>query len=946
MLDYPLYSYIGEHFIIPVSLSIITDVLSRIYDDKYKSTNEKKKIKQIIRRSVEDALPRSISGNIISQLVDTIYCELPDYSIKIVEKSLRSRLKEWADVEYKINYAETSKNISFNIANRFYEEPTLRSIISVSALRNVLETVEFTKNEISILNKRFTDLQLTLDAVMKMCEKQVSVAENMSKNAFRITEEYQSYFSKELFLEKIQPDQRIACLKDVYIQNGYEVLDLYKTDIDTDLFGFVNEFVNGNILAKYYPTLYSTSSDILKLLFIKGQPGSGKSSLFYALAHYKTHFIDFFPGISFYFVRLIELYTTVDKTPSTHPLNDVFEYLSLSTPKEKSVIVLDGLDEICAMTKFDSGVYCENLVKDLCINTKIKVILTTRLNYVNISHKNNKNVFNIQLMPLSEDDLEKWTDAYFNIHPTLNDSKKLAKQNIDYLRKMKSEDNIRDIVAIPLLFYMIVASSINIQQIESIGQLYDKVFDEMQSRRYNESEFAYIQGHAFNTLLRDSLPRQIARAIATLMYKNNDLLISVNSNELKKSIDNLSKEHRLNKKGKEHLEKLFPITFYYKKSNDVVEFAHKSIMEFFAAEQLFYEFISCKEELLQYITAYMLDPVVSGEILSFFTYFWNSHKDRTEIIDHYAKTIKNEFKQITSSQNDISIAKARYSFETGYILFKIYWFFISEILKQNDFINDILKDDYYAIFLTKIFSVQISDVSSFFTNPSYAWRFSSIKNFGGLFICCSLSPGAIFDNVSFHNCSFAYSSISNVSFKNSELDGVTFQMCELTDVQFINGKSTSDCIFVNCETAGMIIFGKPKTDLLIMGLKENLNYVFDECRIMNISISNMNLNRIDFKDSQFFDKTPMVLENVILPWKIYAGLERRVCFEFRGEIIIDFMGYDLTDEMKRDMFTDEIRKGVNWTLMKTVRAEAIQKYTGVKMDQILAATDTMFSFLV
>ncbi len=897
-----------ENIILPIGLSLIESVVKQTYDNRTAYTKEKKKLEKILRKAVDNALPKNTDPRIAVQLMDEIIKELPNYSTAIISRACEKIVSEWPDAEYYIKAKDVANSISISLSVSFYETPEFRSIIALNGINQIEKQIERIARRFDSIEERINHIPKTIEDFVRSGKR----IQRISQNSMEIAEKYQSFFSKELFLERNQPDNKIAFLKDVYIENEYTPLDLYKTEIDVSLMGFIEEFANDNVLRKHYKTLYATDTGILKLLIVKGHPGSGKSSLFYALAYRKTHEVDFLPEIDFYFVKLIELYSTVDSKPSTAPLSDIVKYLGLPFPKNNCVFVLDGLDEICALTGFDSGAYCKNLARQACERKNVKVILTTRLNYVNVPHKDNKNVFNIQLKPLSNAALRKWINSYFGIHTELIEEKKLALLNIDYIENYvenKSED-IKEIVAIPLLFYMIVATSINIQLIESVGHLYDMVFSELKSRNYNDNVASHIQNHASNDLLRNELPRRVAMSIATIMYKNNNPLVAIKSKELEKSIEALKEEYRLNKKEKENLEKLFPITFYYKKRDDVVEFAHKSIMEFFAAEQLFADFCACDSDLLDYVVKYMAEPVVWGEIISFFSYFWNTRKD-DRVATHYAKTIEEDFKKITSPEYALQVRGSSYSYEANYLLFKILWCLAHDILKLTDQLNSILEENYYSTYLGNILSVKGTEVSSFFDQAVHPWNFSEIQtshiSVEGGNLC-----GVVFDNIEMGLLEFSKTLLYKASFRHIIAGCVSFKLCEINDSTFGDSDGLTRFEFTNCLMNRVTLLTEKESDIidlefvrdLIRGKEEV--YDFSGSLLSDVSFNSISFNKARFRRSNI---KGIRLEKVLISLNQFSSFSEKGVLLYAKDIILDLRGYKLHyDEKNERIVRDEDEK--------------------------------------
>lgn len=855
--------YITENFIIPITITIATEISEKITKGVTAGVKEKKQLERVIKKAVDISLPKTIDKKVKTSIADRISLAFNSSIEFDVKKILSDTRKEFPEELSSINSYEVEMNISYNLTNLIIATPDLRLLIDYKTMERVLIISQKNDENLRKIALKIDNCQELFLETMGKLSSYIDMINNMSRNSKEILDEYQNYFSKPLFLEKNMADGKEVFLKDVYIENSFIMLDFNsKKESRKGLFKFINDFVNDKLLAKNYSTSYSVNSKDIKVLFVKGQPGSGKSSLFYALAHYKTHDIDFLPDKYFYFVKLVECFSNSEEQGFLNPLSKIMNYLNIDNLDKFSVFVLDGLDEICTLKGFDSQSFCERLIVE-CFHKKCKCIITTRLNYINISHLDNKNVISIQLHELSASDLNEWMNKYFLIHNSLTKEKEIAKKNVEYM--IKNEDKrISDIFAVPLLFYMIIATSIDIQEIDSIGELYDKVFDELRSRKYNDNRIASYQVHGILRLFKEDMARKIAMEIATIMYKHNDLLIKINSSELRDSINAISDEYMLDDNEKEEIEKLYPITFFYKQEHDVVEFAHKSIMEFFAANHLYLQFISFDGTLSEYIEKYMLEPIITGEIMSFFMYFWKKgqqDKIKKRLSD---KILQDNFDKKVKHSTGISAGGTVYKYEDSYVFFKIYWFFLREVLAID---TELIKKVFFAndgitSFFYNILSVRILETSSFFDNSQFPWDFSKIDLI----------------EASFHYCD-----LGRALFKHSHIENGEFKYCNLCGAKFIINSPFS-CNFTNCS----LYSAEFMSDYKSREKQSRTKIDFSFCDLSNVEFSNINLCEIKFSFCGFSNiKLNTVLTNLetiitLLP-SVIEMKNVNICFEKGSE---------------------------------------------------------------
>lgn len=688
-----------------------------------------------------------------------------------------------------------------------------------------------------------------------------------------VQDSFKDCFLNSLFLENKMPDNKKVTLKDVYIPNSFYVLDPSLDDTHTehtDIVEFIYDFIIGGINSTKYLSKYDFNTRFIKVLFIKGLPGSGKSSLFYYFAYNKAYDSSFFCNYDFYFIKLIEIYEHFSGNLSTNnPLDDIKRYIGISKfDSDKTVIMLDGLDEICVAKDIDISAYCSNLI-DAATYQNIRIIITTRLNYINIRHADNKNVLNIQLINLTPEQLNTWSERYFDVHNTFIEEKSCAEKNIDYLSKNK-EEKLVDIFAVPLLFYMIVVSKIDISRVNSIGELYDAVFLELQNRNYDEAEEDWLQKPRVSKRIPQKLARQIAIEISYMMYKQNVLLIKIKSKELQAAISKAtSLMPNIREDDKKNIESLFPMTFFYKESVDVVEFAHKSIMEFFTAEKIYQEAISFEGDFDAFIQAFMIDPIISNEVLDFFLYF--AHKDNFAVLKDKYPNILESFKRMVYERRVFECQNASCCIEAQIIVFKIYWFFIRKVFNEkSSSINILLDYPFMRKYITCSLSVSVSDTIPFLDVDSNPYDFSGLTFASYDFISCKLTrcsfdhSGLVFtkfhssdlsyasfeDTIisgAFDNCVMKYSKIKLHELGSGEIARVIFSRCDFYEALI------HDCDISYCAFISTVCMNQTRFENVTMSKNQFVDFVEQEAYFSNITVilSTQDISHINNDQSRY-----------------------------------------------------------------------------------------------
>ncbi len=796
--------------VLSIGQEIVMDVVKDIYADVTLSFRLEKDLKKAITKAVKKELPYEKDSKIIEAISNDIFIACTEeeiYNLKLPE-IIEKTLLEHGD--YNKNPKLLARGIAASLPMEIIKSRELNALInSKLAFESLVKNKEIL-DELGIIKKNIQnskfDNQETREILIYLMEISKGLIDNEKKMEFNnkfIPEKYKEYFYNKLFLEDNIKDKEEALLKDVYIKPHFLIMDLERSNenyIGDNIIKFIEDFVGVKRRDNSYRPIFNFKNKFITTLFIKGHPGSGKSSLFYYLAYMKSHESEFLTDYKMFFIKLIELYKENNNVLSEkNPLKDIETHLDLEDKSfNNTVLVLDGLDEICAAKDINIYEYCSHLIESTFKYRNFKIIITTRLNYINIDYKENKNVLNIRLQNWTISDLKQWTDKFFDIHKECDDLAKVAITNIQYLADTKNEEMLT-ILAVPLLFYMITAIGLDLNKLESIGQLYDKVFDELYVRNYSENVNVGLQKCGIIKAIPKKVSRQIAMEIAYKMYQENELLLKVNSEELKQAIENaLANEEiiEIDMFYKRQIEKLFPITFFYKEVYDVVEFAHKSIMEFFCAEKLFYMFKNQSESINEFILHNMVENVISIEVLQFFIYFLKKEIVNTE---KYKKDILVAFKRLVNNGEQLTqINQKAYGFEISKLVFKIYWIFMKDILNCDmEDINEILSNDYMNSYLKGVLSLRDSNNLPFINNEIYKWNFSDCRFSKYNFSYVDINHAYLKD-VKLIDCIFVGANLSNCELVNVQIDGfINFSYADLTNVMISDVVSKNGKVFFN-----------------------------------------------------------------------------------------------------------------------------------------------------
>lgn len=387
------------------------------------------------------------------------------------------------------------------------------------------------------------------------------------------TEDYLKAYNEPLFLESQLKDGNAALLSDVYIPADYKDQTGKRRSIRDLLFDY--------FYGKALPTEGARS------VMIMGKPGSGKSSF---ISYIGTQILEKMPGKTFFVVRLRNMLS--EQINNNDPLSGLLEYIGIDQHAlHNSILILDGLDEICALYRnTDFRNYLTKLLQNLTQVKNCKLVVTSRTGYFSLDDRIKRFFMIVQIENWENKELERWSEAYIKKHPGLRQT---VLDNTKHLEEDACDK--KEIFAVPILFYMANARSELLSKHQSICSLYDAVLKEvMDDRNYDP---AYNMPN--QELISPQLARQICIEIAFSMFRKGRLNYSSDDPFLEPSEVDLAlgeatevcseKPVPLNEETKNRIKSVYALTFYYNKSDDnhnAVEFAHRTIAEYFTSEKI------------------------------------------------------------------------------------------------------------------------------------------------------------------------------------------------------------------------------------------------------------------------------------------------------------------------------------------------------------------------
>ncbi|MCF2218976.1 hypothetical protein H9Q08_06640 [Chryseobacterium sp. PS-8] len=443
------------------------------------------------------------------------------------------------------------------------------------------------------------------------------------------------------YTSRLQPEVEAAkeTLQDLYIEPNFTVFrkniikDIpqnynFESIGENNIHKFINDYFFKNLK---HPELKSN----YKMLFLLGQPGQGKTSFSYkVVSDYITSSFGL-PEIPIFFVKIRDL---VAKDFINSPFEVLFKKFSsnFNFEKEKGILILDGLDEA-----YMSGGISDNDLRNLYDrlnkdgSENLKIILTSRKNYVNLNDACVDNSLVIELANFTNKQVIDYKNKFLKFYPNNQFIKKLdAIINEDKKNKYK---HIQELIRQPVIVYFIALANIDVERLNSKAAIYSKIFSSLSERswdkRKGQLDFVNktLPKQKYQYLLRDFI-----RNIAFEIYQSPNLYITVSKLSsleatkifVKKCFEEsfVSNEDNFKK-----VTKYLLISFYFQESKNsivetAIEFFHNSLWEYLTAEYIWEKFkdlFLTKDRYDEYVTIdikeyfHLLDKIIGIKELSY-----------------------------------------------------------------------------------------------------------------------------------------------------------------------------------------------------------------------------------------------------------------------------------------------------------------------------------------
>lgn len=574
--------------------------------------------------------------------------------------------------------------------------------------------------------------------------------------------EYINNFQKKMFWGR----NTETSLENLYVWNSYcigESLTEYQ-----DLENLFCAFLDDNI-DEFLSEKNAYQYDSIHTIFIQGYPGCGKTSLVTKLTslyakYYSNKYKIYLINMAKFSYRQISLENIANK------LNISLQQL------QGCILILDSLDEALKNVN-NMQEPLENLVEDL-YDLDCKSIITCRSNLIE------ENIFRhclgVSLLGFRKIEAKEWLYNYYSVNEDFNVYE--WKKRIDII-----DNNISKIVFIPLILYICVVRDINIDNVKSIGQLYDILFD----MKYGQVAIPPYRKRTNHKSEEWSQLRELTTKISILMYQRG--IVTINE------IQQISLETNM-------LEKYFGLDFYVEQTGFEVKFVHSSIWQYFVAERLYKIIVMYEEQkdtkkiMSDFSNIFVMNNSLDEMILTFLNYFMCRDAWRAQNIEDYINLLMGISDYCFTQKGD--------KFEWIATFFREIFKIITLIIKKNfhymlrDIFPKVIVDKYRSLLIKYTNTADISPIVSLkeyrlvechldgvnlaYTNlMGCVIRNSSFRN------ACfkkALLKGTYADCCDFLGTDFQYADLKNIDFSNSILCGCNFRYSRLNGANFSNTK--------------------------------------------------------------------------------------------------------------------------------------------------------------
>ncbi len=526
---------------------------------------------------------KDLSESVIENVITTIVCTFDKNSKETVEKLILTMANHDEFVNYltsKTFLDENSEeyNIYINIIKCLVED-----MYQLEILKNLIMCFSETEREILLFNGQNNILKQLGDS-NRQISKQISEIKNLIEAYNSINqgltlskenkivddnEEFIGQYKDSLFLEaNINDDDYVANLESVYVEP---------------------KCTGSSLLSDKLKSWRNQSKEKLnkrtKVLLLYGKAGIGKSSLTSYIITEKILGEECHSLV----LRKNENINLLNHRKAWESVKQCFKCDDDNTYKNK-VLILDGLDEVCVLKKdFNGKLFVENL-RDVSPRG-VKILITSRNHegyFEEIKPDNNLEIENIVW---TSAEINQWCEKYCEVHKNNLRIDNWCKNFIKQYKALASEDKRKDIFCTPIILYICCVKEIDISKHDSVAGIYDEAFHYIGNREHGKT--GRTNDLKENDEEQFKINWQYTKELAFQMFLNNSLEAALSGTFVKKAYERTAElMEKENTEIKPQLAKYFAVFHFVSKNNEGIEFAHKTVGEYFTAVKIYEDYIN------------------------------------------------------------------------------------------------------------------------------------------------------------------------------------------------------------------------------------------------------------------------------------------------------------------------------------------------------------------
>ena len=596
-----------------------------------------------------------------------------------------------------------------------------------------------------------------------------------------------------------------------------------------------------------------------KLLFVYGAAGVGKTSLvtkiisdIYGISG-QDSLLEFDKTEIHPVILRDKVYDIMEKTKtdSYSALSVIRSIISIpDCDLDGHLIILDGFDELCVLANgFDGTKFINKLLKDLN-SSDIKIIITSRP-MSEMTYYISKDVSILKII-WTESQIIEWCDKFSKLTKS-NEEKEWCdsfKANYSAILKSNPNDSRLEMFSVPIILYLACKSNTVIEENDSIGKFYDKVFRAIADRKHSEQhKSSGVYEGAETERLYKLINWQFTKELAYQMFLNDTLTLT---NCDKYGIDRIGyaktrtiavlreRKKEISENTEIDTELYLAVSYFAKGQSEGIEFAHKTVYEYFTALKLYEDYFACFNS--EYLKEHDMDIAVEE--------VWNN------IIEafRYAKVSEDIFNYLNEMIRPVYTGLENESTGFDYKNFeKCYIEGMKKHILSHLAIHSPIKE-----YLAEPIPVN-NQIGCAFRNLTWFLTGHKYNNDFGEFLPDSIREmiSSDFSDINCKNWHLGYYDFSNINLSNAHFDGAdldhtTFENSIIQQQASFKHANLSEAIMNGANLEGSVLDNACMVGTII----NNANLVGASLKgayISEANLSESNLSNADLRDAVICD---------------------------------------------------------------------------------------------